>query len=630
MTGAGFGSSGVQGFEERPLRHLGFLVCALAFILVFLSRPAHADLSIRANVSPQRAQVGEPLTLSIDISGAQNVSAPAVVIDGFDVQYVGPSTQISIVNGAVNSSVQHRYSLMPLRPGRFTLGPFKVDYQGKSYQTASFSVEVAATGQPQAQTHPGGTQPGAVNSRTLRLELSLPQQQAYLHQRLPLDLTLYVGPLRVADVQYPSLAADGLSLDKFPEPSQRQQVIDGETYQVVHFQTTVVPLRTGSLTIGPASLQLSLLSRRREGLSNDPFFQHFFQDDPFSTQRRPLELHSDPVTLNVLPLPEEGKPAGFSGAVGSFTLQVSAAPTELTAGDPVTLRMTLNGSGNLADAGAPELANTDGFRTYETHGSKPADGGTAIAKSFEQVLIPNDAGARTIPPVRFSYFDPQAQRYETVQSQPIALVVHPPRNAPRSEVFAGGVAPRVGQEEKLGRDIVYIKDDPGGLSPRSAPWYGSLAFLLWQPMPLLLFGAAVWYDRRRQRLSGNVRYARFSRAGKQARHGFALAEKALASGRPAAFYDAVSRTMQEYLAAKLDLPPGAIDADAVARRGVAEDCAQRISELFIICEQVRFAPSSSNGDMRGALSLAQDIVRRLERQRGLAPTAAARTGNGRQ
>ncbi|MFI5396251.1 MAG: BatD family protein [Candidatus Binatia bacterium] len=633
MTGARFESSRVRGFEERSLRHLGFLgSCAFAFILVFLSRPAHADLSIRANVSPQRAQVGEPLTLSIDISGAQNVSAPAVNIDGFDVQYVGPSTQISIVNGAVNSSVQHRYSLIPLRPGRFTLGPFTVDYQGKSYQTASFTVEVAAAGQPQAQL-PAGMQPGAPNSRAVRLELSLPQQEAYLHQRLPLDVTLYVGSIRIADVQYPALTAEGLSLDKFPEPSQRQQVIEGETYQVVHFQTTVVPLRTGSLVIGPASLQLSVLSRRRGAFSGDPFFQHFFQDDPFSTQRQPLELHSVPVTLNVLPLPEEGKPAGFSGAVGNFTLEVSAAPTELTAGDPVTLRMTLNGSGNLADAGAPELANTDGFRTYETHGGKAADGGaggTTIAKSFEEVLIPNDAGVRAIPPVRFSYFDPQARGYETLLSEPIALVVRPPRNAPHSEVFAGGAAPRINPEEKLGRDIVYIKDDPGGLSSRSASWYGGLAFLLWQPVPLLLFGAAVWYDRRRQRLSGDLRYARFSRAGKHARRGFGLAEQALASGQPAVFYDALSRTMQEYLAAKLDLPPGAIDADAVAHRGVPQDCAERLAELFTICEQMRFAPSSSNGDMRGALSLAQAIVRRLERQRGLAPTAPVRTDNGHQ
>jgi hypothetical protein len=465
----------------------------------------------------------------------------------------------------------------------------------------------------------------------------MPQQEVYLHERVPLDVTLYVGAIRVADLQYPTLAADGVSVDKFPEPSQHQQVIDGETYQVVHFQTTVVPLRSGALTLGPANLQLNVLSRRRNSLFNDPFFQNFFQDDPFSTERRPMQLHSDPIVMTVLPLPEEGKPAGFSGAVGRFTLQVSAAPTEVTAGDPITLRMMLNGSGNVGEAEPPQLVNTNGFRTYETHPGKSESGGpgsTTIAKSFEQVLIPNDAHVRAVPAVVFSYFDPQTRRYETARTDPIALVVRPPQNPARQEVFAAGTpGQHVAPEEKLGHDIVYIKDDPGGLSPRADHWYGSPFFWLWQPVPLLLFVAAVWYDRRRQRLSGDVRYARFSRAGRQAHRGLATAEKALANGESAAFYDAVSRTMQEYLSAKLDLPPGAIDADAVASRGVPADSVQHIAEVFATCEQIRFAPSSSDGDMRGVLALARQIVRRLERQRGLAPseqtTVEATVGPGR-
>jgi hypothetical protein len=197
-------------------------------------------------------------------------------------------------------------------------------------------------------------------------------------------------------------------------------------------------------------------------------------------------------------------------------------------------------------------------------------------------------------------------------------------------VFAAGASSQRGApEEKLGHDIVYIKDDPGVLSERSDHWYGSAFFWLWQPMPLLLFAAAAWYDRRRQRLTGDVRYARFSRAGRQARQGLVAAQKALAEGESAAFYDAVSRTMQEYLAAKLDLPPGAIDADAVTRRGVAADSVQHVAQFFATCEQIRFAPKSSDGDMRGVLKLAQEIVRRLERQRGLAPAAQTRVEAGR-
>lgn len=633
---------------------------ALAVSLMLCSIPALADISVRASVNPQRAQVGEPLTLLIDTSGAQDVSAPVIGnISGFDVRYVGPATQISFVNGRLSASVQHRYSLLPLQAGHFTLGPFTVDYQGKQYQTASFAVDIVAAGQPQAQAPSGQSPPaqsppgqgsagrppqsGAARGQAasgatphaLRLALSTSRQEVYLHERLPVDVTLYVGSIRVGDVQYPTLPGEGLSIDKFPEPSQRQQVIDGETFQVLHFQTTVVPLRAGSVALGPAALQLNVLNRRR-GMFSDPFFERFFEDDAFSSERRPLELRSDPVMLTVLPLPEVGKPATFSGAVGTFTMQVTASPTELNAGDPITLRMVLTGNGNLGDSAPPALSNTDGFRIYEPHAGK-SDGAASITKSYEQVLIPNDAAVRTIPPVRFSYFDPQARSYQTVESQPIALVVRPAQNVGRTDIVVGAAGgARAPAEEKLGRDIVYIKDDAGHLAARTDRWYGGLPFLLWQPLPLLLFVAAVWYDRRRQRLSGDIRYARFTRAGKEARRGLATASQALARHDRQTFYDTVSRTMQAYLAAKLDLPLGGIDAEAVSGRGVSHECAQRIRDFFATCEQVRFAPSTGDGDMRGTLALAQNVIKRLERERrvvanhspGFQPAAPAsdRTG----
>ena len=144
-----------EGQGEGIKWHLLHLV-VLCLLAGALPSPARADISVRASLNPQRAQVGEPLTLAIDVSGAQNVAAPAVNADGFDVQYVGPSTQISIVNANISRSVQHRYSLLPLRAGHFTVGPFTVEYEGKTYKTASFSVDVVAAAQvPQAQAPQG-------------------------------------------------------------------------------------------------------------------------------------------------------------------------------------------------------------------------------------------------------------------------------------------------------------------------------------------------------------------------------------------------------------------------------------------------------------------------------------------
>lgn len=622
-----------RGISPQLLVRLGWtsllVPTGLLVALFVCTGAARADISVHATVSPRRTQVGEAIALTIEVDGVQNATAPALgQLDGFDAQYVGPSTQISIVNGQMNASIQHRYSLMPLRPGHFTLGPFVVEYQGQQYRTAAVEVDVGGTGQPpaaaapaprarrQAQQAPGARARSAAGD-ALRLELSAPRREVYLHEQIPVDVTLYVGAIQVADLQYPTLTGDGFSIDKFPEPTQRQQTIDGRTFRLVHFHTTIVPLRTSELSLA-ATLRLNVLSRRRSGL-NDPFFDQFFQGGFFGTERRPMDVRSDPLTLHVLPLPNDGKPADFSGAVGRFTLDVTAAPTQLNAGDPITLRMNLHGTGSLTDANPPFVTNTQNFRTYDARPAK-ADG---ALKAFEQVLIPNDARVHAIPPVRFSFFDPRARQYRTVQSQPIALVVRPPQQAPRAEVVSGVPGGHAGAPETLGRDIVYIKDDPGRLVQRGRPWYHSVAFLLWQPVPIMLFGTAVWYERRRRRLSGDVRYARFTRAGKAARRGLAAAETALAGGNRDAFYDAVSRTMQEYLGAKLDLPPGAIDAEAAVTGGLSADAVDRIRNFFVTCEQVRFAPGSGDGDMRGTLALAREIVRRLERERRLLPGTRA-------
>ena len=599
----------MRGHLRMPIpltRRLRLLLCLVASCTT--AAPAIAQITVSASLRPQRVQVGDSLILLISINGAQNVSAPPLPeLKGFEARYVGPSTQISFVNGRMSAAVEHRYSLLALQPGRFTVGPFTVQYEGKDYPTQSFTVEVAANAQ--AQPSGGGKAPGqqAAGTSALRLALSA-QEQVYVHQRVPIEIALYVGPIRVSDVQYPTLRGDAFSIEKPPEPTQRQEDIDGTTYQVVRFQTSVIPLRSGTHTLGPASLRLNVVERRRGGTFDDPFF------DPFMGSRRLTELRSDAATITVLPLPEESKPANFSGAVGTFTMQVTASPTEVGAGDPITLRVDIRGVGNLADISPPAMSRSEGFRVYDAHSTKTEAQGVETSRSFEQVILPNTETAQQIPSLSFSYFDPRARRYETVESQPIALVVRPSEGNGRTEIVAGSRPQVPALPEPVGRDIVFIKDDPGPLTSRTTSW-GMRALLLWQPVPLCMFLAAAYYDQRRRRLTGDVRYARFTRAGKEAARGLSGAEQALTTGDRQAFYDTISHAMQAYLGAKLDLPPGSIDADSMAQRSIPAECRNRIQQFFETCERIRFAPAAGDGDMRGTLDLARDIVKQLERER---------------
>jgi hypothetical protein len=601
---------GAHGFAASDSRRSWRLHVMIAIAAVFLAAAnARADVSVRATLDTQQAQVGQPVTLSIEVQGAQNVESPTLTgLEDFDAQYIGPSTQVSIINGQMRSSATHRYALTPRREGRFNLGPFTVKFDDQEYRTQPLQLNVGKA-PPIPQAPAAGQGEG---SQQVRLVATVPKTEVYLHEVLPLDVTLYVGNIQVADVQYPTVTAEGMSLDQFGRPRQFGQMIEGRRWDAVQFHTTIIPLQEGARSLGPVILRLNLVERGRQGGTfNDTLF------NAFGARRRSAEVHAEPVQLTVLPLPQEGKPPSFSGAVGNFNMQVSASPTEVTAGDPITVKIVIRGEGNLADARPPAPISVEGFKAYDAQVTQPE--GDAL-RVFEQVLVPNEATVTSIPPVRFAYFDPAERTYKTIESAPIALAVRPAQPGQETRILAAEGERRVTREE-LGRDIVYIKDDLGALRPRSSPWYGGWLFLLWQPIPALLFIAAIFYDRRRQRLTGDVRYARFTQARRNARRGLALAEEALKHADPGAFYDQLSRTVQSYLSDKLGLPPGAIYTATAGDWGITHEIAQRLRHLFEACEQVRFAPTSADGDMRGVLSAAEDIIKRLEKECVRVPTA---------
>ncbi len=590
--------------------------------------PARADIQVRLEVTPRQAEPGEPLTLVIEVRGVQNIEPPALSgMDGFDISYSGPSTQMSIVNNRYSASVRHRYTLRARQEGRFTLGPFRLEHQGREYQTGTVEVDIRP-GRPPGRPASPGQAPRArpdPSGEGVWLEIRTPRREVFLHQRIPLELMLYVGGAHIVDAQYPVLPGDGVSLEPFEEPVRQRRTVRGEMFSVLRFRTTVVPLRSGTIELGPASLQLSMIHPAPRG--SPSLFDRFFSESLLGTERRPRTLHSNALSLRVVPLPEESRPATFSGAVGQFRMDVTADPIQLQVGDPLTLRILLSGSGNVTDAQPPGLVNVSGFRTYPPQMDQP-DPDTTV---FEQVLIPQEEVLDTIPAVYFSYFDPKAAQYRTLTSQPIRLLLRPAPKGQRVGVAGGLPAP-----EELGQDIVYIKDELGPLhghatgmrlicgidrivavarsscaSIASGPFWS--VFALWHIVPLGLLSVAVWYDRRR--LSRDAGYARFAQAGRQARHGLEAAERALGESDPATFYDLLSRAVQEYLVARLDLPPGRIEAGTVAERGVSADCVSRIAEILAACERVRFAPGTGAGDMRGVLRAARDLVRQLEKEK---------------
>ncbi|MDD5440496.1 MAG: BatD family protein, partial [Candidatus Omnitrophica bacterium] len=431
-------------------------------------------IAFEITLDRDQVSVGGTAQLNLTFHGTQNVSAPRVPdIEGFKINYLGPATRMSIVNGRIAMSITHMYRLFATNTGKFQIGPFEMDIEGDTVRSNALVLEVLSGAVPARQQPPAGVPapplPGEPGSAVQDLGdrafvvLSLDKQTLYVNEVLNLTLKVYVRSLSMRDIQYPEFSHEGFSISEFGKPDQKPEVQHGKTYEVLEFRMPIFPVRAGDLTLGPAVIKANAIVPRTErvrhsifdNVTDEDIFQDFF--DRYQTF--PVELKSSPLTVKVLPLPEEGKPANFEGAVGNYTMMAQALPAKIKLGDPITLKMTVSGAGNLNTVNAPAISvSEDDFKVYEPQVTKQDQS----AKVFEQVIIPKKPGAGSVPKIVFNYFDPALKSYKAVESGPFPIDVLKPEKEEQVKVVEmpkKGVIP--GSEEVLGRDIIYIKNSPG-------------------------------------------------------------------------------------------------------------------------------------------------------------------------
>ncbi len=440
---------------------------------------------------------------------------------------------------------------------------------------------------------------------------------------VPVDLKLLIRNGLRCRSQMPSITGNGFSEIKLPRPVESQEVIGGKSYVVYTFRTLASPTQIGNLALGPAQAVMEVYvdspNRPRLPGFNDAFFDSFFG----GTTTRKLTATSQLVPVQVRSLPDEGKPADFSGAVGRFALDVNANPTALRAGEPVTLTIRVVGQGNLATLAPPKFTPPEGFKSYEAvvRSKQTDEMGFTGERVFEQVIVPLSPKASVIPPIRFSFFDPEAGHYQTLSRGPIQLTVQeaPTGSAP---VVVGaaptGTGPR--PPEKLGVGVVYLKLDPGVPAAASPALYRQTWFLTVQSLPLLALAVSFFAQRRRERLRNDIRYARGRRAFGNAQRRLAEAEHLMRAGpgQNAAFYAVLFKTLQDYLGDRLNVPSSGITSDIVEEqlrpRGVPPEISQALKEVFAACDSARFAPSlQGNLDRERLVKIVREVTTAMEK-----------------
>ncbi len=610
---------------------------------LFLSSSVSAqDISISADVDRSEISMDEQLTLTIVVSGnVSNIPKPGIPpMKGFNSYSSGRSQNISIINGQVNSSVTFSYMLMPIKEGEYELGPFTIDYKGNTYSTGPIKVKVSPKGSasrqlpPQQKAYPpnpgqqpksqrpgmsDGSKAGRQN-KELFIETYVDKLRAYVNEQITLTFAFYQAVNLFENPSYQPPSTTGFWTEDMPPQRKYYKVIDGVKYRVTEIKTALFATSAGEFTIGEARLEASVEDLERF-FSRSPF--DIFDDDPFSMFRRgkPVVLTTDPIKVEIMPLPDEGKPEIFNGDVGRFDILASVDKKSVKENEPVSLNITIEGEGNIKTISSPVLPETEKAKIYDSGSSEDVSKEGYIVhgkKVFEKVIIPREEGTLKIGPIEYSYFDTAKKDYVTKKIEPIVINV----SEADEQIKEGGVSLTgvSGEEIKvLKKDIRYIKTNIPVFRSQGDFLYRSKLFYLINILPVLVLISLYTYDKHRQKLRKDIGYARSLRAKKAASRRLKKAGEIITKGGSEEFYAEIYRAVIEYIADKLNISHPSITKDALGRklreRGISdEDIIKEIEWLFDVCDMARFAAGKfSREDMKDTIDKASDIITGLEK-----------------
>lgn len=599
--------------------------CARAFLIwlcvgAFPAGAQTQDAQVTATVSTDTVGIQDQFQLTVTITGndssrAQTPRLPR--LQGFRV-VAGPSlnTQYQWINGQASGSRSFIYVLLPEKEGQFTIDAIEVTVGNRIYKTRPIAVRVisAARAPAPARTLPSDPfNPEGLATRRppageeVFMAAELDRTSAYIGQQVTLAYHLYtqVGVSGLQLQENPPLNGFWVeNLEVSTKPTADRKVINGKEYlDYIVKKQALFPNAAGKLKIPSSTFAVSVKS-------TGDIFGFFAQAD--TIYRRTGE-----VILEVKPLPEENRPSGFNNAVGSYALAGELSKSTAAAGDAVFLRLKLTGRGNLKaipDIPLPAMPDLTVYSTKREDKVQPEGDLIGGEKVWEYVMVAKAPSDHTIPPLSFSFFDPERQRYETVSTQPVPLKVTPGGDAPASIAGLSGIQKQ--QLTRQGTDINFIKL-AGDLETPTPPIYRSPWFHVAWLLPLAFHVGAFLVQRERSRRSANLVLAQSRKA-----RGLALSRlrKAGKSGRsdPRRFYDEAGTALARYLADKFNLPEIAVNADSLENvmtsRGMPEEIVRETMSALQECDFGRFVSASSSPEQQNGLAdRIRRVIDRLER-----------------
>src|SRR6266404_2953570 len=348
---------------------IGALVVSFALESVGANSP-----SVTAVLSNSESAVGQTVQLQIKVTGDRAAEAPEnIVIDGLEINRTGTEQHVEMNNFNVSSSVIYNYTILPLKSGTFKIPPQAVRIGKSSLHTPELTLNVTDSPGRSFSSRPNRNLPAGNTNKLVFAELIVPKKIAFVGEMVPVEIRLGFDPRAHPKlVDGPEITGQGFTAQKLQQSQENLETLNGRSYDVVTFKTAVAAARAGKFEIGPVKAKAQLSLPRTQSTSRSRSrapFDLFNLDDPFfadpfgQSERRELDVESEPATFEVKPLPANAPPS-FSGAVGNFTMTTDAKPKNVQAGDPIIVTSTISGRGNFDRVNAPAFEDERGWHKY--------------------------------------------------------------------------------------------------------------------------------------------------------------------------------------------------------------------------------------------------------------------------
>ena len=542
----------------------------------------------------------------------------------------GTSTSVSMVNGKTTRSSQtsYTYILQAKKTGTYTLAPAKATVKGDQISSKAVQINVVEGGSGgQSQAQQGGSSQGqaqqgsrsnaSADTGELFMRLNLSKREVMVGEPITATLKIYqrANLTGFEDAKFPKF--NGFWSQEVDTPQsiefQREQVGDKMYNAAVLRRWVLIPQKSGTLTIDPSEI-VCLVNVRTQRPRTGSIFDDFFEND-YVTQRQRVSTSAIAVKVSALPA---GAPAGFSGAVGEYSVTAKLSKDALKTHDAASLIVTVTGKGNVSLVEAPKIDFPPDFEAYDVKTTSGTDrSGTSGSKTFEYPFIPRSPGEFTLPPVRFSYYDVKNRRYATASTDSLKLSVERGAAGASQPSQDGAGTLKVDRKgvKNLGEDIRFIKTKTS-LSEEKGFFVGKPAYWILVGL-FLLAAAAVWLSLRKLAARrADVAGSRGRKATRQAMKRLKLAGDFLNKNLYKAFYEELHRALMSFVSDKLtmDMADQSKEniAAALSARGVPEATVTSFTDLLDACEYARYAPDAGHDAMNAHYEQAVSVITAID------------------